>query len=284
MTRASAIYEGVVHHRRWESARHDFSYRLFMMYIDLEELPSLFDGIPLWDVERPALGSFWREDYHGDATVSLDTCVRETVRRETGEAPTGPIRMLTNLRYFCFCFNPVTFYYCFDASGEQVTSIVAEITNTPWHERHAYVLQPRDSQDPENRLRFEFGKAFHISPFMDMDIHYSWNFETPGDALGIHMENQRGGETIFDTTLALRRREITPRSAMGVLARYPLLTAKVVGGIYLQAGRLWRKRVPFHAHPDASSEDGASSHLASTSAGCPIETGSPSGTGSRELT
>ncbi len=140
MSTASAIYEGVVAHRRSEPREHAFSYRVLMMYLDLGELPQLFDGNLLWSSRWPALGWFRRSDYLGDAGVPLDQAVRELVVERTGYRPEGPVRVLTNVRCFGHCFNPVSFYYCFDPAGEEVEAVIAEVTNTPWGERQRYVL------------------------------------------------------------------------------------------------------------------------------------------------
>ena len=185
-TMKSAIYEGVVRHRRTDPVDHQFRYRLFMMYLDLEELPELFSGCPGWGYERKALASFRRQDYFGPEEVPLAEAVRDEVERRSGHRPRGPIRMLTNLRYFGYCFNPVTFYYCFDAAGERVETILAEITNTPWGERHAYVMTSSEVQGhakegaASSSLAFGFRKIFHVSPFIDMDVDYVWRFSAPG--------------------------------------------------------------------------------------------------------
>ena len=137
----SCLYLGSLRHRRHAPRPHAFRYRVFMTYLDLGELDEVFRGRWLWSTRRPALAWMRRADYLGDPAVPLDEAVRERVARETGERPRGPIRLLTHLRMLGACFNPVSFYYCFDQAGERVETIVAEITNTPWNERHAYVLQ-----------------------------------------------------------------------------------------------------------------------------------------------
>lgn len=245
----SALYFGTLRHRRFAPSAHAFSYRLYMAWIDLAELDQVFRGRWLWSASRPAAAWLRRADYLGDPAMPLDEAVRSLVARETGARPTGPIRMLTHLRSFGVSFNPVTFYYCHDAAGARVDCIVAEITNTPWNERHTYVLAASGSLPAGRGLRFRFGKRFHVSPFMPMEVDYDWRFSAPGERLAVHMENLRGGERCFDATLALRRREISGASLAAAMARHPVPPAAVLAAIYWQALRLWARGAPLHVHP-----------------------------------
>lgn len=246
----SFIYEGTVRHRRFLPVENTFRYRIFMMYLDLAEIEALSHLHPLWSVQKSNVAAFWREDYLGDPRISLDTTIREEISEHTGRWPQGPIRMLTHLRYMGYCFNPVSVYYCFSSNGNRLETIVANIQNTPWLERYAYVLDENDNLHSSSHWRrFKLEKKFHVSPFMDMAIHYDWRFRVPDEKLSVHLINHQGEQKLFDATLSLHRRNITPASLSKVLLTYPLMTAKVTAMIYWQALRLLLKGAPFFTHP-----------------------------------
>ena len=243
----SRIYKGWVRHRRSAPTQNSFLYRMFMLYIDLAELPHLFDRVPCWSARRWALACFRRSDYLGPQDVPLDTAVRDLVAERLGKRPAGPIRLLTHLRYFGYCFNPVSFYYCFDAADQRVETIIAEITNTPWAERHSYVLDA--SQAAGQLKQFAFDKEFHVSPFMPMDMQYDWRFNEPEKHLFVHMRNFRDGEAVFDATLSMNRHPLNAASLVKLLLGYPLMTLQVAAAIHWQALKLWAKKTPIYDHP-----------------------------------
>jgi DUF1365 family protein len=255
----SALYHGWLDHRRLAPRRHAFRYRLFMAYLDLAELDDVFRGRWLWSARpgrRPALARFDRRDHLGDPAQPLDESVRALVADRTGRRPEGPIRLLTHLRMFGFVFNPVSFYYCFDTTGRALEAVVAEVNNTPWGERHCYVLQ--QEARGADRLCARSEKAMHVSPFHPMTLRYDWRLHAPGEALAVQMAlrsagaAEEGDPPVFGATLALRRVPITGAALAGTLMRFPWMTAKVFAAIHWQALRLWLKRVPVHDHPTRS--------------------------------
>jgi len=231
----SAIYEGTIRHRRFAVRRHEFSHRVSMAYVDLDELPTLLGG--RLTATRPGLVRFRRGDYLGEDAV------RAAVAGRTGSAPDGPVRVLCNLRTLGHCFNPVSFYYCFDRS-ETLQAVVAEVTNTPWGESRTYVLARSGS---EAALRGGDDKALHVSPFMGMEQRYAWSVAEPGTTLSVHIASSEGSERAFDATLSLRRRRFGARA----LASHPWGSLRVVALIYAHALVLWLKRVPVHPHREA---------------------------------
>jgi len=220
------------------------------MFLDLAELPDLFDIHPLWSYERFNIACFRRRDHFGDPSILLDQAVADLVEDRLGNRPNGPIRLLTHLRYFGHCFNPASFFYCYNAADTEVETIVVEIHNTPWGERHCYVLGAEQDEHPiKYWRRHQFAKSFHVSPFIDMDIRYDWRFRLPDDSIRVHMIDYEKGEKLFDASLTLRRRPINRHALTRVILRYPVMTGKVISLIYWQSLRLLLKKTPVFTHP-----------------------------------
>jgi len=244
----SRIYEGTIRHRRFAPIEHRFRYRLYWMYLDLDELTDLFRGRWFWSNGRRNLCSFRREDHLGNPSEPLNDAVRNLVERELGRRPHGPIRLLTQLRHFGFVMNPISLYYCYDAAGEEVEAMVLEVHNTPWGEQHCYVLDTcLQDASPSKRICTE--KEFHVSPYMGIQQTYSFRLKKPERRLVVHIGNREKGVKLFDALLVLNQRPISGWNLSRVLLRYPLASLRIAAGIYWQALRLWLKGATYYPHP-----------------------------------
>ncbi|MBA57400.1 MAG: hypothetical protein CMK89_23370 [Pseudomonadales bacterium] len=238
----SAIYQGVISHQRRQGPEHSFAYPIFMAYLDLDELTDFFSLSPAWSMERFNWASFHRNDYLNPSIPDLKQAVVDTIKRNTGTDFDGRVCMLGHVRYFGIGFNPATFYFCFD--NDELKYVITEVTNTPWNEKHAYVLSANDI----NR-RQATAKTFHVSPFLDMDMEYHWRISPPLQSTTISITNVQNGQPVFNATLKMDRLEATPRNLNTILLKFPAVTLKTITGIYWHALRLWLKGAPIYQHP-----------------------------------
>lgn len=256
----SAIYSGRIRHRRFAPMGHEFVYSVFMIWLDLDELPAVFSKTKLWSSTGTAFVQFRQQDFFGGTGKPLKVFVLDWVYEQTGRRLSGPVRMLANLRVGGYLINPIVCYYLYSDNGQDLEYVVVEVTNTPWGQRQHYLLPCNNSEilptDKKQKklIKGEFTKAMHVSPFQSMDMVYKWRLDKPSTHLNVHFDNFKKGEKVFDASLILKREPLTAKSMRNVLWRYPLMTLKVALAIYWQAFKLWRKGAPIYSNPHSRSK------------------------------
>lgn len=249
----SAIYEGWVAHRRLDAVQNTFRYRVFMPLLDLDELPGVLDPIPLWSARRAAPAHFHEADHLPGGEGPLAERARDLVQARVGRRPPGPVQLLANPRYLGVAFNPVSFLFLHDHENS-LDTVIAEVVNTPWRERAEYVLDARTAASTR-RLTGTFRKKMHVSPFQPMEQTYEVSLTRPERYLGIVIRNLEQGHPVLTASMALRRREITPRRMLRILFDYPPMTATALARIYANALRLKLRGAEYHSHPKGPSEE-----------------------------
>jgi DUF1365 family protein len=236
----SAIYEGVVTHRRFRPRPHRFRYRVFAMLLELDELAGLDRRLKLFACNRWGIFSFQDRD-HGDGRdlrLWLDGLLAEK-----GIAAGGGRRVLCYPRILGYVFNPLSVWYCDDDQG-RLKAIIYEVHNT-YEERHAYVLPV---EDPADSIRQGCSKAFYVSPFLSRDCRYDFRIRPPDQHVAILIHEEEAGLPILDAGFAGKRRVLNDRTLMRMLLCYPLMTLKVIAAIHFEAVRLMLKGVRRHSH------------------------------------
>ena len=226
-----------------------FKYPIFMTYFDISKIDELFKKKSLLtNIDKPSFISFYREDYHNNSVKCLDDAVRNTLKNKYDYIAKGPIRILTHLRYFGYCFNPVSFYYCFDKSEKNIDAIIAEVTNTPWKQRYCYVLDCQNSEK-KNIFKNIKDKKLHVSPFFPMDHEYHFSISKPDKTITIKIDNLNQGVKVHEALLSLNKEDFSKKSLIKALINFPFMTVKVVTAIHWQAIKLWFKGAKLYNNP-----------------------------------
>ena len=246
----SSLYFGEVRHQRKSPKKHAFNYRVFMAHLFIDEIKEIFQKRWFWSIDRFNLSSFHRKDYHKPKQNDLAEAVRKTMTEQLGYEVKGPVSIITHLRTFGYCFNPVSFYYCWNEEKNKPHALMVEITNTPWHERYAKCFRWDDCDDGKSKYAFE--KEFHVSPFIGMNIDYDWRFLGPSDKLKVDMILREEEKIIFTAHLNLARKAVNSANMAWALFRFPLLTFRITFGIYWHALILRIKGCKFYPHPKNS--------------------------------
>ena len=245
------LYTGTVRHRRFLPRRHEFTYPVFMAFLDVDQLAALCSVSRLLGCNRFAWAAYDDRDHVGSANLPLRERLKASAEAAGYRFPNGKVFLLANLRFWGYCFNPVSYLYACNPDGT-LALLGAEVMNTPWKERVLYWMDPTEGLRSKGFLAFDVAKAMHVSPFFPMDLQYRWAFSEPGEELSVRMALHHGKELVFDADLELEARAWTAREIRRTLLAFPFHTLKVITAIHWEALKLWLKRVPIHTHPAKS--------------------------------
>ena len=251
----SALYSGTVYHERFRPTQHRFSYQIHLFWLNLDELERLESSVKHFSFMHRALVQFRSTDYLGIHNGNVKQAVLNKIVQLGGPSfkpaasdngtadmqPACEVCMLGQLRTFGMYFSPVNFYFVRPAGASVFTYMLAEVSNTPWHERHYYLVDMATQDDTQ--------KAFHVSPFNPMDMTYKWRISQPAAKFAMTMDCHQQ-ERDFSAGLQLHRAPLTSQSLKAALFKIPSMTVKTVTGIYWQALKLWLKRTPIYSHPN----------------------------------
>ena len=242
------VFKGQVRHRRFQPKYHEFSYKLFMFCFNIGLISSSFKNIKQISIEKFNLFSYRRKNYLSHPEIPLDQYARQLVMNKFHTYPQGKIYLITNLSCLGYCFNPVSLYFIFDANNQNLDYLILDVTNTPWGEKHSYVLKSIKKL-PNNIYNYKFKKKFHVSPFMEMNCEYILKLKLDKHDIIVHMENHINDSKNFDATLTLKAENKQKNYFNKTLKYNYLMTYKVAVSIYWQALKLWFKGVPVYTHP-----------------------------------
>ncbi|HVW94829.1 MAG TPA: DUF1365 domain-containing protein [Mucilaginibacter sp.] len=249
----SCLYKAHVMHHRLAPKVHRFHYRVFMFYLDLDEIDLLSQKLKLMSRNRFNLFNFRDKDHlqlpreNPDTTQGVRHHITEYLKANGVNIGNGRIMLLTNLCTLGYQFNPVSFYFCYDEQGSPVCSVV-EVCNT-FLEMKPYFLGADARQGDSFRLNT--GKYFYVSPFIGMDTHFDFNLQLPGEKLQLKIDDyEQNGERFFISTLSGNKKPLNDLTLLLYFLSFPLITLKVIALIHWQALKLWMKKIPFYRKTD----------------------------------
>ena len=244
----SCVYKGDVVHKRTEPKLHKFNYQIYLWFIKLNELESLSTNLKAFHCASSGLNTFRfnQNDYVKDESGDLTARVLKKMNKLSSSVLSGDVFFFGQLRTFGMYFSPVNFYFLRDVTG-LYTHMLAEVSNTPWNERHFYLVDLNKQSDCK--------KAFHVSPFNPMDMIYKWKVTQPSENFNLQLSCYRNNKH-FEAALNMKKQELSNNLLSKLRVQIPSMTLKTLAGIYWQALKLFIKRVPIYSHPVAQKQKG----------------------------
>ncbi|MCY4658567.1 MAG: DUF1365 domain-containing protein [Acidobacteria bacterium] len=247
----SCLYAGYVRHRRRRPRVHAFRYRLWLYYLDLDELPEIDRTVRLFSINRFNAVAFHDRDHLDGRPADTRSRMAALLRNAGIRLAVPKIYLLTQCRILGYAFNPISVFYCHDGPGGPLRAVVAEVNNT-FGERHLYVLRNRlnpASDASRHAVRYRAPKAMYVSPFLASEGHYDLHFAPVGARLSVGILQYERGRPTLDAQFWGRRVPLTTRSVAGLLATRPLAAVKTIAAIHGEALRLWWKGIPVRPRP-----------------------------------
>jgi len=250
----SQVFLGETGHQRHTPKPHGFTYRMFWLALDLDELAALSRSVRGFAYGRGSVTSLRDADYAGPGGGTM----RQRIDAKLHDAGVGDsvsrITLVTIPRVLGYVFNPVSFYVCRDAEGG-LAAFVAEVRNT-FGEMHHYVARPTPDADDPTRYRFAFPKEFYVSPFLEDDGHYELTLRLTEDRFDLAIDLHQGGAVAFSATMRGEGKPMTTGALWGALGRLPLFAATIMVRIHWHAlllrtmKRIGPRPKPRPVHPD----------------------------------
>lgn len=238
----SRLYQCAVMHHRLVPFQHRFVYKIFMFYIDLDEMDALSGQLRFFSRNRFNLFSFRDKDHIQRMGKTVKDSLLEYLETHGVDLQGGRIMLLTHLAVLGYTFNPVSFYFCFNKQNDPVCA-VAEVGNT-FGEQKLFFL----GIDPfsENTLIGKHTKYFYVSPFIDMDTEFDFKLKVPDEKLDIQINDFQSGKKIFLSSLTGTQRKLTDGALLWFFLRFPFITLQVIALIHWQALKLYVRKLPYH--------------------------------------
>ncbi len=246
----AGVASGHVIHNRLKPKPHRFKYNMSWCVLDVDQISTWMKRSKLWKHNGWSLFSIKDKDYINAEAKPIGDKVRNFIQQQGHQPFDGCIYLFTHPRFLGYGFNSVNFYFCYQNGGMKY--IISEINNTPWGEKKLYFHDCKSAQQGESGdLVFEFSKQFHISPFVAMDIDYSWKFHVTEQFIQVNMELRQKGVNLLNVILDTKITPYMDNSNQQLPLRHCFQPWKMAVGIYWQAFKLWFKKVPFYSHPDS---------------------------------